>query len=198
MHDLARTTEGIADRFTRWCTAVVARLPFGLNRLVPPTFLGFALINSCTFGVDLALLTIFHGWWGLPIWLSVTVAYVCAFGLSFFLNRTFNFHSHAPVGRQAVVYVVVVAINYLAFILGVGSGLTALGLQYHLSRLLAGACEAVYMYSAMRWVVFRDRTPAPERAAKLGRRRTVRVLRPPVRRSAPRPGRRRPRWRRRR
>jgi putative flippase GtrA len=155
------TTDTVADRFTRWCVAVVARLPWGLNRLVAPTFLGFALINGFTFSVDLALLTVFHGWWGLPVWLSVTVAYVCAFGLSFVLNRTFNFHSHAPVGKQAVVYVAVVAINYVAFILGVGSGLTALGLEYHLSRLLAGACEAVYMYSAMRWVVFRRRDTGP-------------------------------------
>ncbi|WP_174567744.1 GtrA family protein [Nocardia altamirensis] len=155
VHELARTTDTIADRFTRWCEAVIARLPWGLSRLVPPTFLGFALINSFTFGVDLLLLTMFHGLFGLPVWLSVTIAYVCAFGLSFVLNRTFNFHSHAPVGKQAVIYAVVVAINYVAFILGVGSGLAALGLQYHVSRLLAGACEAVYMYSAMRWVVFR-------------------------------------------
>ncbi|MEU0505584.1 GtrA family protein [Nocardia sp. NPDC005998] len=143
--------------FSRWCAAVVARLPWGLNRLVAPTFLGFALINGFTFGVDLALLTALHGGLGLPVWLAVTVAYVCAFGLSFVLNRTFNFHSHAPVGRQAAVYVLVIIVNYLAFILGVGSGLTALGLEYHLSRLLAGACEAGYMYSAMRWVVFRGR-----------------------------------------
>lgn len=149
------STESLVAGFSRWCEAVVARLPSGLNRLVAPTFLGFALINGFTFGVDLALLTVLHGWLGLPVWLSVTVAYICAFGLSFVLNRTFNFHSHAPIGRQAVVYVVVVVINYLAFILGVGSGLAALGLEYHLSRLLAGACEAVYMYSAMRWVVFR-------------------------------------------
>ena len=62
-------------------------------------------------------------------------------------------------GKQAAVYAVVVLVNYLAFILGVGSGLTALGLEYHLARLLAGGCEAVYMYCAMRWIVFR-RTPA--------------------------------------
>ncbi|MEV4126369.1 GtrA family protein [Nocardia sp. NPDC049707] len=151
------TTESLVAGFSRWCEAIVARLPLGLNRLVAPTFLGFALINSFTFGIDLALLTVLHGWLHLPVWLSVTVAYICAFGLSFVLNRTFNFHSHAPVGRQAVVYMVVVVINYLAFILGVGSGLAALGLEYHLSRLLAGACEAVYIYSAMRWVVFRGR-----------------------------------------
>ncbi|MFI9506593.1 GtrA family protein [Nocardia sp. NPDC052566] len=162
MHELATTTDGIADRFNRWCAAVVARLPLRLNRVVAPTFLGFALINSFTFAVDLALLTGLHGGLGLPVWLSVSLAYACAFGLSFVLNRTFNFHSHAPVGRQAALYVVVVVINYVAFILGVGSGLTALGLEYHLSRLLAGACEAVYMYSAMRWVVFRRRREPAE------------------------------------
>ncbi|QIS09303.1 GtrA family protein [Nocardia arthritidis] len=158
--------ETVADRFSRWCAAVVARLPLGLNRLVAPTFLGFALINGFTFGVDLTLLTVLHGGLGVPVWLAVTVAYICAFGLSFLLNRTFNFHSHAPVGRQTAVYVIVVAINYLAFIMGVGSGLAMLGVEYHLSRLLAGGCEAIYMYSAMRWVVFRRRdTPAePELA----------------------------------
>ena len=88
------------------------------------------------------------------------VTCVVAFGLAFVLNRTFNFHSHAPMGRQAVVYAVVVLVNYLAFILGVGSGLVALGVEYHLARLVAGACEAVYMYSAMRWIVFRRKRSA--------------------------------------
>ncbi|MFC9661579.1 GtrA family protein [Nocardia sp. NPDC127606] len=157
MEHQASVTESVADRFTRWCEAVVARLPWGLDRYVPATFLGFALINSFTFGVDLLLLTLLHGVFGLPVWLSITLAYIVAFGLSFLLNRTFNFHSHAPMGKQAAVYVVVVLVNYLAFILGVGSGLTALGLEYHLARLLAGGCEAVYMYCAMRWLVFRRR-----------------------------------------
>ncbi|MFE3545022.1 GtrA family protein [Nocardia sp. NPDC059177] len=150
------------DRFTRWCEAVVALLPWGLDRYLPATFLGFALINTFTFGVDLVLLTVLHSVAGLPVWLSITVAYVVAFGLSFVLNRFFNFHSHAPVGRQAAIYAVVVLVNYLAFILGVGSGLTALGLEYHLARLVAGACEGVYMYCALRWIVFR-RSPVAAR-----------------------------------
>ncbi|AXB48065.1 GtrA family protein [Amycolatopsis albispora] len=144
-----------ADRFIDLCAAVTSRLPFGLARLVPPTFLGFCVINGFTFGVDLLLLTLLHGQLGLAVPLSITVAYVIAFGLSFVLNRAFNFQSHAPVGKQAVLYAIAVAINYLAFILGVGSGLVALGVQYHLSRLIAGACEGVFMYSVMRWVVFR-------------------------------------------
>ncbi|WP_369801725.1 GtrA family protein [Nocardia sp. BMG51109] len=134
---------------------MVSRLPWGLDRVVPATFLGFALINSCTFAIDLILLTALHGWWGMPLPIAVTVAYACAFGLAYLGNRTLNFRSHAAVGPQLTVYVIVVVINYLAFILGVSSLLSAIGVEYHLARITAGACEAVYMYCAMRWVVFR-------------------------------------------
>lgn|GEM_PF-944097 len=145
------------DRFHTLCEAVVARLPFGLKSVVAPTFLGFCVINGLTFSVDLALLTGLHSGLGIAVPVAVTVAYACAFSLSYLLNRTFNFQSHAPVGPQVVVYVAVVVLNYLLFILGVTSVLSALGVQYQLSRLIAGMCEAVYMYSAMRWLVFRPR-----------------------------------------
>jgi putative flippase GtrA len=145
----------LVELFRQFCVRVVAKLPFGLNSVVAPTFLGFVLINSFTFGVDLLLLTALHGGLGIPVPIAVTVAYACAFTLSYYLNRTMNFRSHAPVGPQFAVYVVVVVVNYLAFILGVSSVLAAVGVEYHLARILAGGCEAVYMYSAMRWVVFR-------------------------------------------
>ena len=144
-----------AEQFHGFCVAVVARLPFGFKSVVAPTFLGFALINGFTFGVDLLLLSVLHAGLGLALPIAVTVAYACAFALSYYLNRTMNFHSHAPVGPQFTVYVVVVVVNYLAFILGVSSALTALGVDFRLARILAGCCEAVFMYSAMRWVVFR-------------------------------------------
>ena len=145
----------MVDRFHRFCVAVVARLPFGLKSLVAPTFLGFAVINSFTFGVDLLLLSGLHLGLGLGVPVAVTAAYACAFTLSYFLNRTMNFQSHAPVGPQFAVYAVVVLVNYLAFILGVSSALTAVGVDFRLARILAGCCEAIYMYSAMRWLVFR-------------------------------------------
>jgi hypothetical protein len=46
-------------------------------------------------------------------------------------------------------------VNYLALVLGVCSALSAVGVEYHLARIVAGVCEAVFVYSAMRWVVFR-------------------------------------------
>lgn len=146
---------GGVERFHRCCVRVAARLPFGLNRVVAPTFLGFCLINSFTFGLDLVLLTVLHGGLDTPLPAAVTVAYAMAFALSYLLNRIFNFQSHAPVGPQFAIYVVVVVVNYLAFILGVSNLLAALGLDYRIARLAAGACEAVYMYSMLRWVVFR-------------------------------------------
>lgn len=143
------------ERFHRLCEIVVARLPLGLNSVVAPTFLGFVILNGFTFALDLALLTVLHGGLRIALPVAVTVAYVCAFTLSYFLNRILNFRSHGAIGPQFAVYVLVVVVNYLAFIIGVSTGLAALGVEYHVARIVAGACEAVYMYSAMRWVVFR-------------------------------------------
>ncbi|OBF38002.1 polysaccharide synthesis protein GtrA [Mycobacterium sp. ACS1612] len=131
------------------------RLPFRRASVVAPTFLIFVLLNSCTFAVDLVLLTVLHGGLRVPLATAVTMAYACACTLTYFLNRIFNFRSHSAVGPQFAVYVVVAAVNYLAFILGVTKGLVALGIEYHAARIAAGACEALYTYTAMRWVVFR-------------------------------------------
>jgi len=146
---------GFVDRFHRACVAVADRLPVGLNSVVAPTFLGFVVINSGTFALDLTLLTLLHGVLNLPLAVAVSLAYGCAFAASYILNRIFNFQSHAAVGPQIVVYAGAVVVNYLAFILGVSSVLSALGLEYHVARMAAGLCEAIYMYAAMRWVVFR-------------------------------------------
>jgi putative flippase GtrA len=154
------------ERFHAFTAAVVRRLPFGLSRVVAPSLLGFGLINGFTFTVDLGLLTVFHSGLGLPLAAAITAAYLLAFGLSFLLNRRFNFRSHAPAGPQAAVYLVAIGVNYVVCILGVGSGLAALGLEYHLARITAGLCEAAYMYCVLRWVVFRDAPREPETSGR--------------------------------
>jgi putative flippase GtrA len=158
----AQDRDARGERFTAAMAAIVRRLPFGLAEILPPSLLGFAVINSITFAVDLGLLTTLHGGLRWPLPVSITVAYITAFGLSYLLNRALNFRSHAAVGPQVAVYAAVVVVNYLAWILGVGDGLAALGLDYRLARIAAGACEALYMYAALRWLVFRDvQRPAP-------------------------------------
>lgn len=146
-----------ADLFAQLCVAAVRGLPFGLSSLVAPSFVGFALINGFTFSVDMLLLTLLHGVLGLAVWLAISLSYASAFALSFVLNRAFNFRSHAPVGRQAGMFAGVVAINYVAIILGIGGGLAVAGLEYHFARIIAGICEGLFIYCAMRWVVFARR-----------------------------------------
>jgi len=145
------------ERFHAAMESVSGWLPFGLSRIVTPSILGFAVINGFTFAVDLILLTAFHSGLRWPLPVAITLAYLAAFGLSFLLNRSFNFRSHGPIGGQATIYLVAIGINYAVFILGVTDGLARLGVEYHISRLTGGACEAIYMYSVMRWVVFADR-----------------------------------------
>lgn len=160
------------ERFTAVMATIVRRLPFGLAERLPPSLLGFAVINSFTFAVDLGVLTTLHSGLRWPLPVSITVAYIAAFGLSYLLNRVLNFRSHGAVGPQLAVYAAVVIVNYLVWPLGVGDGLAALGLDYRLARIAAGACEALYMYAAMRWLVFRDvqRPAGTRRSVWQGRR----------------------------
>ena len=137
-------------------TAITKRLPFGLSNVVEPNLLGYLLINLCTFGVDLALLGLFHGREKLPIPIAVTLSYGTASLLSYVLNRVFNFRSHADVGRQLPIFVAVSASNYLIFVLGLTDLLSAVGVYYELARIIAACCEGVYLYCMLRWVVFRD------------------------------------------
>ena len=128
-----------------------------------PSVVGFALINSFTFSVDLLLLWLGYQVAGLPYGLATSLAYGTALALAFFLNRTFNFASHSAVGWQLVRYVFTVLVNYLAFILALNSMLHEAGVPYLLARLVAGLCEAVYMYCSMRWFVFASLGPRPRR-----------------------------------
>jgi putative flippase GtrA len=135
--------------------AITRRLPFGLSEVVAPSLVGYLLINLCTFFVDLGLLGLFHGTLRWPIPAAVTLSYGTASVLSYVLNRVLNFRSHDDVGRQFPVYVAVSVSNYLIFVLGLTDLLSAVGVYYEFSRILAACCEAVYLYTMLRFVVFR-------------------------------------------
>jgi putative flippase GtrA len=137
-------------------TAITKRLPFGLSEVVAPSMVGYLVINFCTFFIDLGLLGVFHGHFRWPIPAAVTLSYSTASLVSYVLNRVLNFRSHADVGRQFPVYAAVSASNYLIFVLGFTDLLSAIGVYYELSRVIAACCEAVYLYCMLHWVVFRD------------------------------------------
>ena len=129
------------ERFGAAMAAAVRHLPFGLRRVVPPRLLGLAAIGTVTFPVDLALLTAARSGLHWPLPASITVAYLLASGLGYLLNRSLNFRSHAAVGPQVARYAVVLVINYFVCILGVTTGLAALGLNYQLAHTAASLCR---------------------------------------------------------
>lgn len=143
-------------RFAAAMTAATRRLPFGLSRIVAPSVVGYAAINLCTFCIDLGLLAVFHGGLHWPVPLAVTLSYGTATMVSYTANRVLNFRSHGSLGRQLPLYLGIIASNYLMFVLGVTSGLSAAGVYYELARVIAATCEGVYLYCCMRWIVFRD------------------------------------------
>jgi putative flippase GtrA len=149
------SVERLRARFATLTAAIARRLPFGLSEVVAPSLVGYLLINLCTFFLDVGLLGLFHGKVGLPIPAAVTLSYGTASVLSYVLNRVLNFRSHDNVGRQFPVYVAVSVSNYLIFVLGLTDLLSAVGVYYEFSRVLAACCEAVYLYCMLRWVVFR-------------------------------------------
>jgi putative flippase GtrA len=147
-------------RFAAAMTAVTRRLPFGLAGVVAPNVVGYLVINLCTFFLDLMLLAVLHGTLRLPLAIAVTLSYGTAGVVSYVANRVLNFRSHGAVGRQLAVFVVIEAINYFIFVLGLTDGLAAAGVFYELARVIAACCEGVFLYCCMRWLVFRD---APRR-----------------------------------
>ena len=154
-------------RFAAAMTAITRRLPFGLSRVVAPSLVGYLLINLCTFFIDLGLLGVFHGPFGWPAPVAVTLSYGTASATSYVLNRVLNFRSQEYVGRQFLVFAAVSASNYLIFVLGLTDLLYVAGLHLQLSRVIAACCEAVYLYCMMRWVVFRDADAAKAGPARM-------------------------------
>jgi putative flippase GtrA len=152
-------------RYAAAMTAITRRLPFGLSEVVAPSLVGYLLINLCTFFVDLSVLGIFHGHFRWPIPAAVTLSYGTASVLSYVLNRVLSFQSHADVGKQFPLFVAVSASNYLIFVLGLTDLLSAVGVYYELSRVIAACCEAVYLYCMLRFLVFRDTRSGQDPAA---------------------------------
>lgn len=145
--------ERVAEHLTGW----VDRLPVGLRRLLPRELVGFAILGSFTFTVDMTILQLLYATTSLPKWLVISLGYVSAFSLNFVLNRRLNFKSHAPVGPQAFRYGSVVIADY-GITLGVTSLLSSpwVGLHIFWSRLAAGAMVAIMTYTLCRWWVFRE------------------------------------------
>lgn len=138
-----------------------ALLPGQLGHFIPATAIGYVLINSFTFSVDIALMTVLFRVVGLPYPVSVSLGFLVAFALAYVLNRALNFESHGAVGRELIRYGLVVAVNYFGLVVGLSTALKSTGMHFQVARVTAACVEAVFMYCSLRWFVFRRTGASP-------------------------------------
>nr|WP_211762160.1 GtrA family protein [Kutzneria sp. CA-103260] len=143
-----------AERFGSWLTGWATKLPPRL-RFITPELVGFVILGTFTFAIDLSILAVLRAWApDLPLWVPLTIGYSCAFGINYVLNRTMNFKSHAPIGGQALRFIVLTLAD-----LGLTSLITTwldhAGLPLLLARIGAAACVGLFTYVGARFWVFR-------------------------------------------
>jgi putative flippase GtrA len=143
-----------AERFGYRLTSWATRLPKSL-RFITPEFVGFAVLGTFTFAIDMAVLAALKTWaTSVPLPVDVAIGYLCAFGLNYVLNRTVNFKSHAPVGGQVLRFTVITLAD-LAFTTGVTTWLADVGVPFPVARVGAACCVGLFTYVGARFWVFR-------------------------------------------
>lgn len=158
---MTKDASGPAARsFAAFVDRLHGLLPGILSR-IPTTFIGFAIINLFTFGVDLILLWISHGVLHLPYPLAVSASFGLASVLAFFLNKLMNFRAHGDTASQSGKYLVVIVSNYVIWILAFSSLLEWLGVWYPIARVTAACVEGIYIYTLARFWVFREQRSVP-------------------------------------
>lgn len=124
-----------------------------------PSLWRYLTVGMTVVVVDFGLLTVLHAWWGVNVVVASVVAFMAAFGVNFGLNRGWTFQaSGQPAPGQLVRFTILVAANTLVTAVGMG-GLTALGLNFLVAKLLITAVIVSVNYVVMRRWVFRPDSP---------------------------------------
>nr|WP_244960255.1 GtrA family protein [Actinomyces faecalis] len=151
--------------FLRVISRIHRLLPSFVRRVVPVTFVGYALINGSAFVLDVSILWGLYEHLHLFYPLAVTIGYAVAGAYSLLLNRWLNFQVRGHLATQGSRYLVGLVSQYVIFILGLSSLLHWLGVNAELARFVSACCEGLYLYTLMRLWVFRG-TPEPVEEAE--------------------------------
>ena len=143
-----------AERFGIWLTSWADKLPRRL-RFITPELVGFVILGTFTFAIDMAILAAMRTWAPVvPLPVDVAFGYTCAFGINYVLNRTVNFKSHDAVGTQLLRFVVITLAD-LGFTTLVTTWLADVGVPFAIARVGAACCVGLFTYVGARFWVFR-------------------------------------------
>ena len=168
--EVTQAPDGPAARWFAGFTARIHRaLPARVRRVLPVTFIGYAMINGSAFLLDMGILAFLEEvrGGGLPYGVVFLKGTATAASYAFILNRWLNFREHGDLGKQSGKYTFVIVSNYVIWILGFGSLLGVLHVPVMLARVIAACIEGLYIYLMLRlWVFPRAKLePVPEEPA---------------------------------
>lgn len=132
------------------------------NKLLNNSFLRFVLVGVCNTLLSLVLMFLLEG---LGYWPSTAIAYVAGAVLSFFLNRSFTFHSDEDFWRSVGKFVINVAVCYaIAYALAqplVSRALGGTGIspvwQERIAKVVGMGLYTLLNYFGQRFFAFRGR-----------------------------------------
>ncbi|WP_161500711.1 GtrA family protein [Embleya scabrispora] len=139
-----RSTDGnTPERQSRWATLLTHSLP------------RFLVSGAASVVIDMGLLYLLHGIWGLWLPAATFLATATSFAVNFTMNRFWSFGSTvSPVGGQMVRYLILAAVNWVITVVFV-SALAWMGLFYMSAKLITVVFNAIVNYFAYRLWVFK-------------------------------------------
>lgn len=140
--------------FARLTNRIHEALPPRLERVIPRTFIGYAIINGSSFLLDMGILSVLGTFWHPHYGILFSIGYLLASVYAFFMNRWLNFREHGDLGKQSTKYTFVIISNFVIWVLGFGTLLGLLGVQLQVARLIDACIEGIYIYLLLRFWVF--------------------------------------------
>ena len=132
------------------------------DKLLKNSFLRFVLVGVCNTLLSLVLMFLLER---LGYWPSTAIAYVAGAALSFFLNRSFTFHSDEDFWRSVGKFIVNVAVCYvIAYALAqplvrwlLGSTAISAVWQERIAKVVGMGLYTLLNYFGQRFFAFRKR-----------------------------------------
>jgi putative flippase GtrA len=115
--------------------------------------LKYVVVGGSTFLIDLGLLILLREVAHVAILLATTISYWASIAFNFFTNRAWTFQAQARLRRHALPYVLLLLTNYVVTI-GLVGGLSHLGVNYAIAKVLAVGVSMSWTYIAYKKLIF--------------------------------------------
>jgi putative flippase GtrA len=114
----------------------------------------YLLVGGISAAIDLGLLYVLHAVLDVRLGLATFIAVAAAFVVNFTLNRVWSFGSSAPMGRQAVRYLILAGANWVLTVVLELVFTGHLGLEFMVAKIVILVINAAINYVGYRWWVF--------------------------------------------